>query len=151
MMNDLMLTPEDAALLYPLLSRVTTRPQWKDSERVQFIGLLGRMEAHARLVPPPLNGDKVWYGLTTHFAQGEARRNQSATIVRAKSQAEAVRLLNAAGDHISVGHFSKYWSVTGNRYELCTATECGIWVNPIQRSEALEDWIKVWPKEGKGE
>ncbi len=131
--GEMILTPEDAALLLPALQQ-SDAPSWVSGNRVAWHQLLERIEACAALVPPPLNGDKVWYGLTMGLVRNG---RQSETIVRAKSQAEASRLLELAGEgRTTVGHLRNYWSVTGNREQLCVAVERGVWV------KGSNGWIK---------
>ena len=123
----MILTPEDAALLVRSLG----------SDNVYAVvgalaDLYERLKACAALVPPPLNGDKVWYGLTTDII----RPGQKPTVVRARSNAEAIRLLQAARQRISAGWFSNHWSRTSNREDLCAAKERGVYV------KTPEGWIK---------
>ena len=131
--DDMILTPEDAALL---LAIYDGRPVLSFTGPEARAQLLERIEECAAKVPLPLNGDKVWYGLTIGLVRTGAYQNQSPTIVRARNQAEAVRLLNAAGANIGSHHFRCYWSVTRNRDQLRAATRRGVWV---QRPNG--DWV----------
>jgi len=125
--GEMILTPEDAALLLRALHG------YGNEDQAEWHPLRARIFACAALVPPPLNGDKVWHGMT----MGVIRNGrQSTTIVRAKSQAEALRMLHTAGHSITAGHLRNYWSVTGNREELCVAKERGVYV------QTPEGWIK---------
>jgi hypothetical protein len=54
---------------------------------------------------------------------------QARTIVAASSRKRAVELLHAAKLTISLHYLNAYWSETGNRLELATAFEEGVWVN----------------------
>ena len=129
-MYNLILTPEDCA---ELLRHLTgwVRPNAE---------MLARLEAHARLVPPPLNGDKVWSGRplwrASVFADG-SRHNQIETVVRAKTKAEAHRLLSAAGNAQTTTQFAGHWGQTGNREQLAVAVERGVW------AKGTEGWVKL--------
>lgn len=60
---------------------------------------------------------------------------QVRTIVRAKSQAQACRLLEEAGTGgVSLYQFRNWWTETGNSVEVETATEQGVWVFPGDRT-----------------
>lgn len=125
--DELILAPEDAALLLDSWSYYDTPTK----------ALWDRLRACAALVTPPLNGDVVWSGLTARLAKNGTPHNQCKTVVRARSEAEAVRLLQAAGEIISASYFSNHWSVTGNRESLCQAVARGVWV------KGTEGWIKA--------
>lgn len=82
---------------------------------------------------------RVWGGLSV----GPQKR----TIVAARSKAEAVRLLNMAGVHMTIGEFNGYWAETGNTVEVGLAKRLGVWqnqaLNPYTekaRWEKLADW-----------
>ena len=140
--GEMVLTPEDAALLLMLI-RPESMSFWVPSADLkQWEGLRQKLEACAALVPPPLNGDLVSFGLTTGLLDNGRPQNQSETIVRARSMAQAVRLLGKAGEHVSTYRFRNYWTVTGNRVQLVVAKEEGVWVNPYRWSDNPEGWIK---------
>jgi len=127
-MNDLLgLTPEDAVLICEALevSSYHDIERWPAAKQLRWHELSVKLEAHAKLVPPPLGKDKVWHGLTMRLVDTGTVQNQAQTIVRARSAAEAVRLLNAAGEYISASHFKNYWGLTGNREQLVQAVEPG--------------------------
>lgn len=130
---DLELTPEDAALL--VRWSIGGRPSSPN-----FSALWSRIETHAALVPAPLNGDKVWGGLTVGLVHRNYNGNQARTIVRAKTKAEAIRMLESVRQKMSATHFNNYWGETGNREELALAKERGVW------AQGAEGWVKVWPK-----
>jgi len=126
--GEMILTPEDAELLL----RVVHNYYCADGDLPAWHQLRARIFACAALVLPPLNGDKVWTGLTTDII----RPGQTPTVVRARSKAEAIRLLQAARERISAGWFANHWSVTGNCEQLCAAKERGVYV------KTPEGWIK---------
>ncbi len=126
--GEMILTPEDAAILVRERSWSLGNPP-SFAESAEYARVFTKIRACAALVPPPLNGDKVWSGLTIGLVRTGKHQNQSQTVVRAKSKAEAVRLLNAAGERISAFHFSQHWGVTGNREQLCAAKERGVYVS----------------------
>lgn len=137
-MNELLgLTPEDAALLLRVFTGDITMT---DTSGAAYRELKNRLESHATLVVPPMGKDKVWHGMTTGIIKwkaGQPHQNQWDTVVRAKSAAEAVRMLQAAGERVSASHFSSHWGITSNRESLVQCTAPGVWV------KGPKGWVKA--------
>ncbi len=116
--NHISLSPEDCALLIDVLDNGFSLV----SQHGKFYKLRESIQSCAALVPPPLNGDKVWSGLTFD-------RPQRTIIVRAKSRAEVVRMLNAAGYRYTAGYIKEYWSEDSSfRDYLLAAKDRGVYV-----------------------
>jgi len=137
MSDDLLgITPEEAALLLRVYKRDITM---EDTFNDPYVTLKARIEAHAKLVIPDMGKDKVWSGMSSGIIKwktGMPHQNQWSTVVRARSAAQAVRMLNAAGDRTSQTHFRSHWSITGNRESLCQCTEPGVYV------KGPDGWVK---------
>jgi hypothetical protein len=138
-MEDLLsITPEDAAVL--LRGGLVSSALLTDGELKAYDVIVKRLEAHAKLAIPPIGKDKVWSGFTFRLAKNGTQHNQCRTVVRARNKAEAVRLLDAAGERMNPTYFNRYFGGTGNREELCLAVERGVWVKDS------EGWIKAKQK-----
>ena len=146
--GSLVLTPEDCALIVRALNKDNPMDVLTGGEYDRYNELLYSLResarlVSARLVPAPLNGDKVWGG-SPMYRRSELdngkTHNQIRTIVRAKNKAEAMRLLAGIGQALSPTHFNNYWGITGNRLELSLVTERGVW------AESKKGWVKLWPK-----
>lgn len=129
MTANLILTPEDCAIIGALLDehRMAT---WGPGLRDKAFALIGELKSHADLVPPPLNGDRVW--------------RWSRWTVRARSRTEALRMLESANMRIPVSRFKSHWAELSE----CPvyATERGVWhnVGPESTLSGKESWLKVW-------
>ena len=89
MSDDLLgITPYAAALLVHARYMPERRALWTDAEVECWERLEPRLQAHAKLVIPPMGKDKVWYGLTMRLVNNGTAHNQCETIVRAGSRAE---------------------------------------------------------------
>jgi formylmethanofuran dehydrogenase subunit B len=83
MSDDLLgITPEDAALLLELMDKCH---MMRHTEMA--VKLMTRLQAHAKLVIPPMGKDKVWYG-STGLLRKTNKGYQFETIVRAGSRTE---------------------------------------------------------------
>jgi hypothetical protein len=127
----LSLSPEDCALLLNVFEsiqvmlpkRVPISISARHNDYIdKWFELRSSIQSCAALVPPPLNGDKVWSGVTFDSPQ-------RTIIVRAKSRAEVVRMLNAAGYRYTAGYIKEYWSEDSSfRDYLLAAKERGVYV-----------------------
>lgn len=136
MNSQLVLSPEEAALLVSKINMI-------GKQTPECNSLYLRLQQHAKLVPAPLNGDKVWVGLTTGLVKITNNGNQAKTVVRAKTKTQAIQILAATFSlrrTVTMHEFNTYWSVTGNVEHLAMATEKGVWAS------GDEGWVKVWPK-----
>lgn len=81
---------------------------------------------------------KVWGGLDQR--SGKCSR----VIVCAKSQKDAVALLEKAGVYrITLSILRNYWSHTANEIELSVATEAGVWESEKQYYSKAEDFKRL--------
>lgn len=128
--GEMILTPEEAKDLLRYL-------EYRDSAMCPAIDkLMPRIRACAAMVAPPLNGDKVWGGLTTRLIErGDAHRH-SHTVVRAQSEDKAARLLGLAGERLGANRIRESWFLTNDAELLRMATEPGVWV------KGAEGWRK---------
>ena len=144
--GSLVLTPEDCALLLRVLPEDTKDHLDNAGQSDKYHELRYSLKESAKLVPAPLNGDKVWGG-SPMYRRSEIdngkTHNQVRTIVRARNKAEAMRLLAAIGQSVGPTHFNNHWSVTGNRLELSLVIERGVW------AEGKDGWVRLYPKEDK--
>jgi hypothetical protein len=129
MTEDLILTPEETKML------VQERLLGLYQDRLNCAVIWTRIEAHAKLAPPPLGKDKVWHGALS--------QSMPIVIVRARSAAEAIKLLNAIKPNISPARFKNYWNVTKNRKELLVATERGVWFKEKDGELFDGEWVRV--------
>jgi len=129
MTTNLILTPEDCVLLLRAMKGDITMT---DTSGLPWQSLRARIESHADLVPPSLNGDRVWYSCRW--------------TVRARSKAEALRMLECANMRISASRLKSHWV----ELSACPvyATERGVWhnVGPESTLSGKESWLKVWAK-----
>lgn len=139
MKDGLLLTPEDCALLIEGKCGNVSPPARFDKWNELWISI----RDHAKLVPAPLNGDKVWYSAVCwnrDLVNDGSSHNQCPTVVRAKTKAAALRMLNACGARESAARFRDYWSETKNRESLLAAKEPGVY------AKGSKGWVKLWPK-----
>lgn len=73
---------------------------------------------------------KVWGGQSMlKSTQNLNGSYQTRTIVAATTKKRAIELMNLLDRGYSQHYFDNYWCETGNKLELATATEEGVWVN----------------------
>ena len=138
--GSLVLTPEDSALLVDVLE---SRPLGSNGVRDRYSELLYSLKESAKLVPAPLNGDKLWNGRISwsrDIIDDGTAHNQTHTVVRARSKAEALRMLAAVdGRGETVSRFNTHWSNTAGVKASAIVTERGVWV------EGKGGWVKLYP------
>jgi hypothetical protein len=131
MTANLTLTPEDCELLLAC-SPFPPSGTWQPGRRDRFIELVAELKRYAALVPPPLNGDRVWHS--------------SRWTVRARSNAEALRMLESANMRTPASRLKSHWV----ELPACPVyvTGRGVWhnVGPESTLSGKESWVKVWPK-----
>lgn len=141
--GSLVLTPADCALLLRVLPDDVRDEIPVAGERDKYFELCWSLRKSAELVPIPLNGDKVWNGLVSwrpEILDNGDRHNQVRTVVRARSKAEALRLLAAVdGRGESPSRFNTHWSTTAGVKAMSIVTERGVW------AEGKDGWVKLYP------